>query len=210
MTDLFGLGSYATRVTDPAPKVIETVVPELSTERLRLRPVTQDDLDPIYSYLSRPDVCRFLLHEPRTREQVAEWLDRSTRQGALGVDGDGARLAVIRRDDDRLLGDVSLVIKSAAMAEAEIGWIFHPDHGGRGYATEAARALLDFAFGPLNAHRVIAELHPDNDASVRLCRRLGLRHEAHHVGNYWIPDRSQWEDTGVFAILRREWQATRS
>ncbi len=194
-------------MSDPAPQLIGTDFPELSSERLRLRPVTPDDLDPIHGYLSRPDVCRFLLHEPRSREKVAEGLARSARRQTLGADGDGVRLAVVRRDDDLLLGEVILMIKSAAMAGAEIGWIFHPDHGGRGYATEAARTLLDFAFGPLNAHRVIAELHPDNDASIRLCRRLGMRHEAHHLSSTWIPDRAAWENDGVFAILRREWLA---
>lgn len=197
-------------MSDPAPHLTGTDVPELSTERLLLRPVTPDDLDSVHSYLSRPDVCRFLLHEPRTREQVREKLAGSTRRPVLGADGDGVRLAVIRRDDDQFLGEVVLMIKSAAAATAEIGWIFHPDHGGRGYATEAARALLGFAFGPLNAHRVIAELHPDNDASIRLCRRLGMRHEAHHVASTWIPDRGVWEDDGAFAILRREWAAAAS
>lgn len=195
-------------MTDPAPQLIPTAVPELTTERLRLRPVTPDDLDPIHAYLSRPDVCRYLLHEPRTREQVREGLSRSEARPTLGADGDGVRLAVIRREDDRFLGEVVLMIKSAEAAGAEIGWIFHPDHGGRGYATEAARSLLGFAFGPLNAHRVIAELNPDNGASVALCLRLGMRHEAHYVSRTWIPDRGAWEDDGVYAILRREWSAT--
>ncbi|WP_152360175.1 GNAT family N-acetyltransferase [Microlunatus speluncae] len=192
-------------MTDPGPQLIGTVVPALDTERLRLRPLTTDDLDPVHGYLSRPDVCRFLLHEPRSREQVAESLARAVARTALAADGDGVRLAVIRRDDDQFLGEVVLMVESAAGAGAEIGWVFHPDHAGRGYATEAARTLLDFAFEALNAHRVIARLHPDNEASIRLCRRLGLRQEAHHVGNCWIPDRGVWEDTGVFAILRREW-----
>jgi aminoglycoside 6'-N-acetyltransferase len=194
-------------VSDPAPHLIGTDAPELSTERLRLRPVTADDLDPIHAYLSRADVCRFLLHEPRSRDQVAEGLTRAAGKTSLAANGDGARLAVIRRDDDQFLGEVVLGVESAATACVEIGWVFHPDHGGRGYATEAARALLDFAFGTLNAHRVIAQLHPENEASVRLCHRLGLRHEAHHVADCWIPDRGVWEDTGVFAILRREWKA---
>lgn len=192
-------------MSDPAPHLIGTDLPELATERLRLRPVTPDDLDPIHSYLSRADVCRFLLHEPRSREKVAESLARANRSGSLSNDGDGARLAVLRRDDDQFLGEVVLVVETASSACVEIGWVFHPDHGGQGYATEAARVLLDFAFDRLNAHRVIARLHPENDASIRLCRRLGLRREAHHVADCWIPDRGAWEDTGVFAILRREW-----
>lgn len=194
-------------MTDPAPHLTGAEVADLATERLRLRPVTADDLDPIHAYLSRPDVCRYLLHEPRSRDQVAKGLTLAEGRTGLRGDGDGVRLAVIRTEDDRLLGELVLGVESAGMACVEIGWVFHPDHGGRGYATEAARAGLRFAFETLTAHRVIAQLHPANEASVRLCRRLGMRQEAHHVDNWWVPDRAQWEDTGVYALLRRDWSA---
>jgi RimJ/RimL family protein N-acetyltransferase len=57
----------------------------------------------------------------------------------------------------------------------------------------------------MGLHRVIARLHPDNTASVRLCDRLGMRHEAHHVEDLW--NKGAWEDTGVHALLAREWAA---
>ena len=78
-------------MSDPAPHLTGTDVPELSTERLLLRPVTPDDLDPVHSYRSRPDVCRFLLHEPQTREKVAEGLAAYAERHALRADGDGVR-----------------------------------------------------------------------------------------------------------------------
>src|SRR5690606_37504265 len=93
-------GGYATGVTDPAPHLIGCDLTELTTERLRLRPLGPDDLDPVHDYLSRPDVCRYLLHEPRTRQQVAEALARSAGRTSLRTDGDSVRLAVVRREDE--------------------------------------------------------------------------------------------------------------
>ena len=88
---------------------------------------------------------------------------------------------------------------------AEIGWTLHPDFFGHGYAAEAARAILELAFGELGMHRVKAELDPRNDASIALCRRLGMREEAHFVENLWLGD--EWGSTGIHAILAREWAA---
>jgi RimJ/RimL family protein N-acetyltransferase len=76
---------------------------------------------------------------------------------------------------------------------------------GRGYAAEAATAVLELAFGRLGLHRVFAELDPRNVASIRLCSRLGMRHEAEFLENMWF--KGEWADTGVYAVLAREWAA---
>jgi aminoglycoside 6'-N-acetyltransferase len=86
---------------------------------------------------------------------------------------------------------------------AEIGWTLHPDFFGQGYAFEASVAILDFAFGELGLHRVRAELDPRNDASIALCRRLGMREEAHFVEDLLF--KGGWADTGVYAVLDEEW-----
>jgi RimJ/RimL family protein N-acetyltransferase len=83
----------------------------------------------------------------------------------------------------------------------------HPDFTGRGYAVEAARAVLDVAFRVMTLHRVIAELDPRNDASIALCKRLGMREEAFYVKDLWF--KGGWADTGLYAILREEWLARR-
>ena len=87
---------------------------------------------------------------------------------------------------------------------AELGYVFHPDHGGRGLATEAAAALMDWGFTEFAVHRVYARCHSRNDASARLMTRLGMRQEAHHVESYLF--RGEWADQLVFAVLAREWR----
>ena len=124
----------------------------------------------------------------------------------LARDGDYWQLAVERvAVPGRVIGDVYFTIRSAASAAGEIGWTLHPDAHGHGYMTEAAGAVLDVAFGALELHRVSATLDARNEASAALCRRLGMRHEAHFVEDQWF--KGEWGDTAVYAILDREWPA---
>jgi RimJ/RimL family protein N-acetyltransferase len=101
-----------------------------------------------------------------------------------------------------------LAWSSREHATGELGWVFHPDHAGRGYATEAARELLRLGFDGIGLHRMMARLDERNDASARLCRRLGMREEARLVENEWF--KGEWTNELVFAILDREWNALAS
>jgi RimJ/RimL family protein N-acetyltransferase len=181
----------------------------LRTERLTLRLMNEGDLDDIYGYQSREDVCRYLLFEPRTREEVAEKIARHAVATTLEKDGDYLQLAVeLQATPDapsRVIGDSYFTISSLENSRGEIGWTLHPDFAGHGYAAEAARAVLDIAFRTIRLHRVYAELDPRNDASIALCKRLGMRKEAFFVKDLWFKD--EWADTGMYAILRDEWEA---
>nr|WP_277348421.1 GNAT family protein [Planctomonas sp. JC2975] len=180
----------------------------MQTERLTLRMMTVRDVDAVHSHESRDDVCRYLLYEPRTRDEVAEKIaDWSTRT-RLAEDEDFLQLAVEERESRRLLGEIYFAVTSIEHETAEIGWVFHPDNHGHGYATEAAETMLGFAFDTVEAHRVVAELTPENTASVRVCGRLGMREEAHFVQNMLV--KGKWEDTGVYAMLRSEWTEQRA
>jgi RimJ/RimL family protein N-acetyltransferase len=182
----------------------------IRTERLLLRLETPGDTGDVFSYQSREDVCRYLLFEPRSRDEVAERMVRNGAATTLGKDGDYLQLAVeLPATADapaRVIGDLYFTIASLENSKGEIGWTLHPDFTGRGYAAEAARAVLRLAFEELELHRVIAELDPRNNASIALCKRLGLREEAFFVKDLWF--KGDWADTGMYAILRDEWLAT--
>lgn len=179
----------------------------LVTERLVLRLMTADDVGAVYAYQSREDVCRYLLYGPRTYEQVTTRVAEHARADRLAADGDYLQLALELRDTKnrpgQVIGDSYFCLASVEHLRGEIGWTMHPDHIGRGYATEAATAVLDLAFATIGLHRVHAELDPRNDASVAMCRRLGLREEAYFVRDMWF--KGDWADTGVHAILQEEW-----
>lgn len=182
------------------------VVP-FDTERLHLRPMRPDDLDDIMR-LQREDVTIYLTHGPRTREDAAVHLERNAAAVRLERDDDWIQPAI--ELDGHLVGHLYLKLASVEHEGAEIGWALHPDVQGRGYATEAATALLDRAFGEVGFHRVRAEIDPRNAPSIAVCRRLGMREEAWHVRDFRderIP--GGWGDTGVWAILDEEWAARR-
>jgi RimJ/RimL family protein N-acetyltransferase len=171
--------------------------------------MTADDVDDIHAYQSRPDVCRYVPFEPRTRDEVAEKVAKHSVAITLKEDDDYWQLAIARGDDpSRVIGDVYFTVKSTANATGEIGWTLHPDFTGQGYMTEAASAILEIAFTKLNLHRVRAELDPRNTESVALCERLGMRREAYFVEDLWF--KGEWGDTAIYALLDREWGSARA
>jgi RimJ/RimL family protein N-acetyltransferase len=176
---------------------------ELRTDRLLLRRFRAEDLDRLADWQSRPDVARFVYWEPRSREEAAAVLAQRMAATRLERDDDAIGLAVERREDGLLLGDLTLWLRSAEHRQVEVGYVFHPDAGGHGYATEAARALLTHAFQDLQAHRVFARTDARNTASAALLRRLGMREEAHFREAELF--KGAWSDELVFAILDREW-----
>jgi RimJ/RimL family protein N-acetyltransferase len=179
----------------------------LQTQRLLLRPFAATDFDALLAIHSRADVARYLYWDPRTAAEVRETLDAKVRATAIVAEGDSVSLAAVLREGDELIGDCSLRWASAEHRQAEIGFVFHPDHHGHGYATEAAAALLALAFEELRAHRVFGRLEARNAASARVLERLGMRKEAHLVENEHI--KGEWQSEVVYALLEREWISRR-
>ena len=177
----------------------------LRTERLTLRLMTMDDVDAVHAYHSLPDVTRYMLFDARDREAVIAKVTEMSAHTTLAVDGDYLQLAVVRTDDDRLIGDLYFSLKSVANDTAEIGWCFSPEVHGQGYATEGARELVRFAFENVGMRRLVAELDPRNGPSAALCTRLGMRLEGTFVEDMFY--KGEWGDTAWYGLLDRDWRA---
>jgi RimJ/RimL family protein N-acetyltransferase len=175
----------------------------LPTERLLLRPFTDDDLEPLHALQSREDVTRYLYWSPRSREQARELLERMKRMTAIDDDSDALRLAGVLKRGGALVGDFSLWRTSAEHNQAEIGFIVHPDFHGRGYATEAMRVVLGYGFENVGFHRIVGRCDARNERSTRLMERLGMRREAHLRENEFV--KGEWTDELVYALLATEW-----
>jgi RimJ/RimL family protein N-acetyltransferase len=173
------------------------------TERLELRPFREDDLDAFHAIQSRPDVVRYLYWEPRTRDEAHDMLARRQREVAIEREGDGLHLAADLRGTEILVGHFNLYFASEVHRQGEIGFVVHPDHHGRGYATEGARVMLRFGFEELRLHRIIGRCDARNLASARVMERLGMRREAHLVENEFV--KGEWTDEFTYAMLDREW-----
>ncbi|MEU5219976.1 GNAT family N-acetyltransferase [Streptomyces sp. NPDC020807] len=171
----------------------------LTTPRLSLRRFTPGDADDLYAYQGLPSVARYLYRPAHTRERSEQVAAERATQGAWRADGDKLALAVCRRGEPGLLGEVSLSLADARAAQAEIGWTLDPRHEGHGYATEAALTLARFAFAELGVHRLYARLDVENTGSVGVCERLGMRREAHLVENDLDGDR--WGSEYIYAAL---------
>ena len=177
----------------------------LETERLLLRPFAEADFESLLAMQSRADVARFLYWEARDAEAVRAALAIKLERSPMSIDGGLLSFAVVLKDSGELIGDCSMSTVSAEHRQGEIGFVFHPDHHGHGYATEAAREVLAFAFAEYGFHRVIGRLEARNAASARVLERIGMREEAHLVENEWV--KGEWQSERVYAILEHEWRA---
>jgi RimJ/RimL family protein N-acetyltransferase len=175
----------------------------IETERLRLRPFRRGDVDAVYSYRSRPDVAEYLADQPMNHEECAEAVRVRAGQIAFSAEGDKILLAVERKDDGRLVGEVSLIWRSVADQQAEIGFVLHPDAQGQGLASEASRALLAFGFEVVGLHRIYARCDAKNLASAAVMRRIGMQQEAHFREHAHF--KGKWDEELIYAILDREW-----
>jgi RimJ/RimL family protein N-acetyltransferase len=175
------------------------------TERLLLRPFAAEDLEALLGIHGDPGVARYLYWEARDRAQVSDVLADKVRMTALAHEGDVLSLAAVRADTRELVGDVSLVWVSERHRQGEVGYLLHPAQRGRGYATEAVRALLRLGFEELGLHRIVGRLDGRNVGSARVLERLGMRREAQLVENELV--KGQWTDELVYALLDREWAA---
>jgi RimJ/RimL family protein N-acetyltransferase len=180
----------------------------IETERLRLRPFTRGDVDAVYAYRSREDVCRYLFDEPMTRETCAETVQARIGQLSLDVEGDRIVLAVERKAGGPPIGEVSLILRSVESLQAEIGYIFHPEVHRQGFATEAAALMVDAGFRGAGMHRVYARCDARNVASWRVMERLGMRREAHFRDHALVKGR--WDEELIYAIVETEWRSAPS
>nr|WP_228498714.1 GNAT family protein [Plantibacter sp. VKM Ac-2876] len=169
----------------------------MSTDRLVLRPHEPSDADWLLSVYSRPDVATYLLDDPWT-EEVAQRksAERLTR---IGLDSPARALTLIVEHEGAPVGEVLLWYTDHERGVAEIGWVLDPEHGGKGFASEAVGAVLDLAFSTPGMHRVAAQMDGRNTTSARLAERVGMRREAHLRQDWW--NKGEWTDTVVFGML---------
>jgi RimJ/RimL family protein N-acetyltransferase len=180
---------------------------DLRTERLLLRPLTSDDIEDLLVYRSDPETCRYLPFEPMDEREVARRLREQWSDLSLERPGSNRTLGAVELATGRLVGDVVLIRDAHHRDTGEIGYVFAESARGRGYATEAGRALLELAFDGLGMHRVTGRLDARNPASARVLERLGMRREAEFVEDDWF--KGEWSSTLIYGLLDREWRAAR-
>jgi RimJ/RimL family protein N-acetyltransferase len=193
-------------VREERPVQLRPVYP-VQTARLLLRPLGLGDVDALLAYRSRADVCRYVAFDPLNREAVIDRLAGPWATTALTDEGQSLTLGIDVVETGNLVGEVMLFWRSRDHRGGELGYAVNPDFGGRGYATEAARAVLGLGFDVLGLHRITASIDERNAASAKLARRIGMRQEACFVNNEKL--NGEWCTELVFAMLASEWAGNR-
>lgn len=179
-----------------------TTFTKIETERLVLRHLADGDLAPFMAYVNDPLVARYQSWESYTEEQAREVIGRQ-KTAEPGTPGQWFTFAAELKEAGIMIGHVALSVKGDDHRQAEMGFTFARGHQGRGLAREAAEAVLEYAFGVLGLHRVVAVTDCENARSVALLGRLGMRREGHFVENIWF--KGAWGSEYLYALLRREW-----
>lgn len=172
----------------------------METARLIIRRFLPGDWQDLFEYLSQKEVVKYEPYDVFTEERA--------KQEAIDRSNNPSFWAVCLQTTGKLIGNIYL--SEQKFNTWELGYVFNSNYQGKGYASEAARALLDLLFTDCGAYRIIAMCNPLNTASWRLLERIGLRREGHLIKNIWFfKDECGdpiWQDTYEYAVLKEEWQ----
>jgi RimJ/RimL family protein N-acetyltransferase len=180
-------------------------LPTIEADRVRLRHLEESDTDSLFDIFSDPEAMRFWSWSPfKERAEAAKllgeiqefWRQKSLFQWGIAL-----------KEDDKIIGTTTLFRLDAKSRRAEIGYILNRRHWGNGYANEALTALLDFAFGKMNLHRVEADIEPRNRGSVKTVERLGFQREG-LLRERWIVD-GEIQDSLFYGLLEDDWRASK-
>lgn len=175
--------------------------PQLTSQRLHIRALAQQDLPAFVRYRRHPDVARYQSWSDYDDARGQALLDSQKGQ-RFGEEDTWFQMAVCDNHGN-LLGDLALHFLYDN--QLEIGFTLAPEHQGKGLAGEAVSTLLTWFFSHCQGHRVTAICDVENHASYRLLERLGFRREAHWIDNVFF--KGAWGSEYQYALLAREWQA---
>ncbi len=177
----------------------------IRTERLILRPVVAGDVDAAYERRSLPEVARYQDWEmPYTRERAEESIAKLLEMDGPANDTGYSLTVVDAAAPERILGDLYIGTTWGGRT-GEIGYTFHPEAWGKGYATEAARAAVKYLFDDFGVGRVEASLHPDNAPSARVLEACGMLFEGLTRESFWVGD--ECSSDLLYGMTRDDWEA---
>jgi RimJ/RimL family protein N-acetyltransferase len=178
----------------------------ITTERLIIRPFQKTDYQDLYEYLSLKEIYKYEPGEPVSLEEAKK----------LSMERAGGHnfWAATLKENKKLIGHVSFIqTEPKHFLTWEIGYIFSPKYQNKGYATEASRAVINYAFKKLGTHRIVAYCSQDNPASWKVLEKCGMRKEGSFKKNvYFHLDENRkpkWFDSYQYALLCEEFNEKR-
>lgn len=191
------------------PDLADALLPDGSTIRskmpglrVRLSEVGEEHLHDLFLLRGNIEAMRYL-DRPMTYtlEDARNLYDRTK---AMEVEKTGIQLGIFLGDAPTMIGTIGFFRMHYDSARTEIGYMLQPRYWRQGIATEAMQVMLYYGFEVMNFHRIEADINPDNDASIALCRKLGFRQEAHLRQNFYFGGR--FTDTVIMGLLKSDFR----
>ena len=167
----------------------------LETKRLIIRPTNMRDVSSIHEMLNCKETMKFFVEGVYSKEKVNEFINRNHKETH--------HFTILLKSSNRIVGKLSYNPWFMKRTK-EIGWIIFKTAEGNGYATEAAKAIIKYAFETEKIHRLVATCQPENIASIRVCEKLGMRLEGefkkciHYKNDIW------WDES-FYSILEEDY-----
>ncbi len=177
-------------------------LPIITTPRVVLRWISEDDIDSLYEIFSSPQVMRYWSSAPLPDREAAADLQREIAEG--NESETMLKWGLALRDSDTVIGTTTLFNLSLDNGRAELGYAMAHAHWGRGYMNEALTALVSHAFEVMELRRLEADVDPRNAASIRTLERLGFQREG-FLRERWHVN-GEIQDAFFYGLLRREWR----
>lgn len=169
----------------------------VKTKRLLIRNFEFKDWQAVYEYTSDRNVMKYIPEGVFSEKAAKEFVNKNI--------GDKAEnFPVVLIDENILIGHIAFY-KYFGEHTYEIGWVFNPKYYNRGFATEAAKAVVQYGFEKMKLHRIIATCQPQNIPSHRIMEKIGMRREGYF--KKCIPKGNEWWDEYYYAILDEEWKS---
>ncbi|PEU97855.1 GNAT family N-acetyltransferase [Bacillus cereus] len=166
----------------------------IEAERLLIRKFEFKDWEAVHEYTSDSNVMKYIPEGVFTEEDTRNFVYKNMGENA-------ENFPVIQIDENILIGHI-VFHKYFGEHTYEIGWVFNPKYFNKGYASEAAKAILKYGFKEMKLHRIIATCQPENPPSYRVMEKIGMRREGYF--KKCIPHGNEWWDEYYYAILEEE------
>ncbi len=178
----------------------------IKTDRLFIRRLSLKDLTRFHSYRCLPEVALYQGFDIMDREACKSFIEKYKIE-QFGKPGNWVQYAIAIKENDELIGDCAIRLRSPDPRIAEIGMALSPVFQKKGFAKEAMRGIMRWLFEERGVHRVVEITDAENIAAINLLKSLGFRQEGHFIENIWF--NNKWGSEYQYAMLKREWNKNR-
>ena len=177
----------------------------VETKRLTLREFRKADFNAIHAYASDQEVSIYLPWGPNSELDTENYIENIISY-QLNNPRKDYEIAIELKESSLLIGACAIHISDPLTREGFIGYCYNKQYLGNGYASEAAKAIIEYGFENLNLHRIYATCDPNNVGSSKVLEKIGMKREG-HLREHKL-QRGKWRDSFLYSILEHEFDNT--